>query len=86
MLILSHFLNDAKQGNSPCPKVREILQARIEESQLKIQELTELQQRMQQALQQWQSMPDGNPTGDRVCSLIESTAKKVIMLNITVYK
>lgn len=63
------------QENSPCPMVRTLLQQRITANQQKIVALTALQGRMEQAVIQWQSMPDGLPNGESVCNLIESLGK-----------
>ena len=69
---IREIMHDADDKQSPCPKVREILQRRIKENRNKLEELMSLQQRMEQALQQWENMPDGVPDGDSVCHLIES--------------
>jgi MerR family Zn(II)-responsive transcriptional regulator of zntA len=63
---------DADKGDSPCPRVRDVIAARIEESAMQIRELQDLQGRMQQALRQWDSMADGSPDGHSICRLIES--------------
>lgn len=62
---------EADQGQSPCPRVREILQKRIKENRRQLEELMALQERMEQALEQWSALPDGEPDGDSVCHLIE---------------
>jgi hypothetical protein len=54
--------------------VRQIIERRIGENRRRLEELNALQQRMEQALAKWRTMPDGVPDGDRVCELIESTA------------
>jgi MerR family transcriptional regulator, Zn(II)-responsive regulator of zntA len=66
------IFRDADKGDSPCPRVREVIAARIEESAAEIRELQALQQRMQQALIQWDRMQDGVPDGHSICRLIES--------------
>ena len=71
---ISHILDEAKHGNSPCPMVRDIIKARIEENQQKIRELKKLQKKMESALQDWQGMENSMPNGDSVCQLIESVA------------
>ena len=68
------IMHDADRGESPCPRVREILQSRIEENRHQLDALMALQVRMEQALRQWESMPDGTPDGHSVCHLIESFA------------
>lgn len=69
---IKEIMHDADHQQSPCPRVREILQTRIEENRLKLEQLIVLQNRMEQALQQWESLPDGIPDGHSVCHLIES--------------
>lgn len=76
---LGFTLNEIKQitshadlGESPCDDVREIIQHRIQENRAKIEEMVKLQTRMELALEQWKSMPNGMPDGDSVCQLIES--------------
>jgi hypothetical protein len=59
-------------GESPCEDVRRIIQDRIEENRIKIREMQNLQERMEQALERWESMPDGVPDGHSICHLIES--------------
>ncbi len=76
---LGFTLNEIKQitqhaelGESPCDDVRKIIQHRIHENRAKIEEMMKLQERMEQALEQWDLMPDGIPDGNSVCHLIES--------------
>ncbi len=70
------IMHDADHKQSPCPRVREILQRRIKENRQKLEELMELQQRMETAIQQWEHMPDGIPNGDSVCHLIQSFSEE----------
>jgi DNA-binding transcriptional MerR regulator len=69
---IDEILRHAQDGESPCPTVRTILQQRIEENRRKVKELQRLQERMEEALEQWGSMPDGVPDGHTVCVLIEA--------------
>jgi len=71
---IREIMHDSDQGKSPCPRVREILNQRIDENRRQLEELMALQTRMEQALDQWSDMPDGVPDGDSVCHLIESFA------------
>ena len=59
-------------GRSPCPAVREIIQQRIDENRSRLAELNVLQKKMDDALDRWNSMPDGDPDGEAICHLIES--------------
>ncbi len=76
---LGFTLNEIKQitqhaetSESPCEDVRRIIQDRILENRAKINEMMNLQTRMELALEQWKLMPDGVPDGNSVCHLIES--------------
>lgn len=69
---VADILDEAKQGNSPCPMVREIIVRRIEENRRKIEEMQKLQRKMENALKDWSQMKNSMPTGDSVCHLIES--------------
>lgn len=71
---ISEIFSYSEDGNSPCPEVRELLKQHIEENRARIEELNALQGRMERALRQWNSMPDGSPNGTSVCHLIESIA------------
>lgn len=62
----------AEHGESPCADVRRIIQDHIEENRVKIREMQQLQTRMEQALAQWATMPNGVPNGTSICHLIES--------------
>ena len=65
----------ADKGESPCDDVRNIIQHRIEENRVKIEQMMKLHTRMEQALAQWEHMPDGVPDGESVCHLIESVGE-----------
>ncbi|HEC20483.1 MAG TPA: MerR family transcriptional regulator [Gammaproteobacteria bacterium] len=67
------IFDHSSAGQSPCPAVREIIQQRINENRNKLVELNRLQKRMDEALEKWKQMPDGEPDGDAICYLIEST-------------
>ena len=69
---IKQITRHAKMGESPCDDVRKIIQHRIQENRAKIEEMMKLQTRMEQALEQWDLMPNGMPDGNSVCHLIES--------------
>ncbi len=75
---IQKILHHAEEGESPCSDVRQMMEHRIQENRLKIEEMLKLQTRMEMALSQWQQMPDKIPEGNHVCHLIESVAKKPI--------
>lgn len=64
------------RGRSPCPEVRRIIQQRIAENRDHVAELAALLERMEEALERWKSMPDGEPDGEEICHLIESVPMK----------
>jgi len=66
------IFNHSNDGRSPCPAVRDIIRQRIDENRSRLAELNALQQRMDDALEKWTSMPDGEPDGEAICHLIES--------------
>ncbi len=72
---ISKILDEAKQGNSPCPMVRDIVKARIDENKKKIREMQKLQKKMEKSLDDWAEMENSLPNGDSVCHLIESVAE-----------
>ena len=72
---VADILDEAKNGNSPCPMVREIIVRRIEENRRKIKEMQKLQRKMENALEDWSKMKNSMPTGNSVCHLIESVAE-----------
>lgn len=69
---IDEIFAEARRGRSPCPRVREIISARIGENRRRLDELKALQRRMEVALDRWKSLPDGIPDGDSVCHLIET--------------
>jgi len=69
---ITQIFEECQHGKSPCPKVREIIQRRIVENRKKIDAAMKLQDRMEQALANWENMPDGVPDGHTTCLLIES--------------
>ena len=69
---IRQILQHGERHESPCQDVRNIIQDRIDENRVKIDEMMKLQDRMESALALWQNMPDGEPDGHSVCHLIES--------------
>ena len=69
---IATIVSHSTEGQSPCPMVREILIKRIAENRKKLDELAQLQHRMEQAVKKWARMPDQLPNGDSVCHLIEA--------------
>lgn len=66
----------ADHGESPCPTVRDLMAAKIPETEQKIAELQQHLTLMKAALANWQSKPDGTPTGSSICCLIEDWSQE----------
>lgn len=73
---IQSILSEADKGSSPCPLVRSVIENRMQEVKTKLDAMTALYGRMQQALQDWAAMPDQSPCGDSICHLIESEPRK----------
>lgn len=69
---ISEILDEAQNGKSPCPMVREIIVRHIEENRRRIKEMQKLQRKMESAVKNWSKMKNSMPDGDSVCHLIES--------------
>lgn len=69
---IAEIFEHAERGRSPCPRVRELIGRRIGENRQLVDDLRALQERMENALEHWKTMPDGAPDGDSICHLIES--------------
>lgn len=65
------FIHNAKGGQTPCPRVRKILDARLPLIGEQLAELGQMFDRMNVAARRWKRYPDRIPTGDEVCRLIE---------------
>ena len=69
---IREILDESARGHLPCPRVREIVQLRIEQNRQRLEQALALQQRMEKALARWSRMPDQAPDGEAICRLIES--------------
>lgn len=78
---VTEILHMSGYGRSPCPRVREILEGRLQDNRCRLKELESLQTRMEQAAKMWSEMPDGMPDGDSVCHLIESIGYPELILS-----
>ncbi len=74
---IKKILSHATSGASPCPIVRQIIESRIKENRQRLDDMIDLQSKMEKAVQQWKNLPDGIPTRDTVCVLIETFADDI---------
>jgi DNA-binding transcriptional MerR regulator len=70
---IGKIFEQSKRGESPCPLAREILESRIADNRKKLDEMLELQTRIEAASALWATLPDKLPDGNTICYLIEST-------------
>lgn len=68
------ILKESSHGHSPCPQVRKLMEQRLQETRLGLQNLEKLQARMEHAAALWANMPDGMADGEAMCHLIETIA------------
>ena len=66
------MIMQSQQGQSACPKVRELMELRLSEIEQKIATMQATYQKMQHAVKHWQNLPNCIPTGEHVCHLIEN--------------
>ena len=69
---IKRILTECQKGKSPCPMVRDLINKRIKTNRARLEQLMELQIRMEQALSDWATMSDGIPGEHSICQLIES--------------
>jgi MerR family transcriptional regulator, Zn(II)-responsive regulator of zntA len=69
---IKRILTEYEKGKSPCPMVRDLIYKRIKVNRARLEQLMELQIRMEQALSDWTTMSDGIPGEHSICQLIES--------------
>ena len=77
--MLGFTLSDIQQifaqvgaGESPCANVRVLIRERLLDVEEKLRDMQQLHQRIAQALESWDALPDQQPNGGGICSLIES--------------
>lgn len=64
------ILAEADSGHSPCCEVRRTIAERIQENQKRLDNLQEMQDRMERALATWASQSDSAPGDENICGLI----------------
>ena len=74
---IKSLIEISKSGETPCPKVREIISSNLEKLRKSVEESLNLLRRMEQAVEVWGDMPDQEPNGHSICTLIESWQEEV---------
>ena len=65
------MIKEAQRGKSVCPLVREMIVARLAETEAVFKDMNTLRGRMKKAIKEWEAKPNKAPSGDMVCHLIE---------------
>jgi DNA-binding transcriptional MerR regulator len=68
---IEEIIQFSRQGTSPCPKVRQMLGQKIQETEQKIKDLQQHLLIMRETLADWAGEPDMVPDGKAICCLIE---------------
>ncbi len=69
---VEQILHQADHGDSACPLVRDLIQQRLEKTELQYQRSRALREKMRIAIEQWQLLPDKGPSKEMICHLIAS--------------
>jgi len=68
---VQEIMDSSTLGNSPCPKVRQMLADKIIETESKIKALHNHLNMMKNTQASWSNKPDTAPDGKAICCLIE---------------
>ena len=69
---IQQILGEAEQLKSPCPTVRRLIDQRLHETEQQFKEMMQLRERLREAVKEWSTKPDKEPTGHMICHLIEN--------------
>lgn len=69
---IEKILAEANKKKSACQMVRRLIEQRLFETEQRFAETLRLQERMREAIKDWNTRPDKVPTGHEICHLIES--------------
>lgn len=73
---IGSFVEDARKGRSPCPRVRQLIESRLPSIAAQAEQTHALLLRMQAAARRWKRLPNSTPDGDAICRLIEGGATR----------
>lgn len=71
---IEDITHKSRHRQSPCPRVRETVNQRLNEVQEELRYMRRVYKHMINAVQMWEGMPDKVPSGNDVCHLIEAVA------------
>ena len=64
----------SRRRESPCRLVRDTVRRRVIDVRARVESLQAMERHIRRALRLWKRLPDGIPTGDQVCRLVEALA------------
>lgn len=73
---IAQILDEAENGERPCPQVKEIVSRLVAENRRKLTTIRKAHQKMEAALGEWSATGTGEPNGDSVRRLVESVAEE----------
>ena len=74
---IKSIFTESDKGQTGCPLVREIIEKRLEDTELQFQQMLALRTRMQSAIKNWQNKANKAPTSEMICHLIENFSKPI---------
>ena len=69
---IQQILVGSDAGHSACPRVRDLIELRLQETATRLQHMQQQYDRMQLAVSSWRGKPDVAPNEDMICHLIET--------------
>ena len=73
---IKKLIDISDNGQTPCPHARQIVASNLEILGASIRESLNLFHCMEKAVAVWQDMPDKEPNGETICSLIEGLSEE----------
>ena len=74
---IKNLIEISASGEMPCPGAREIIASNLEKLGKSIEESLSLLRRMKSAVAVWSGMPDQQPDGYSICTLIEDWEEEI---------
>ena len=74
---IKSILIGSDKGQTSCLLVRELIEKRLEETELQFQQMLKLRTRMRSAIKDWQDKPNKAATSEMICHLIESFSNPI---------
>lgn len=73
---IKSLIQTSERGSTPCPLARDLIMKNLNKLDKSIEESLNLLNRMKQAVKTWDDMPNKQPNGTTICTLIEEWDKE----------